>query len=485
MLHVILVCCAILGDEAKPTAAKPADLAAYEAARVKAGRNAPGQVQLALWCEAHGLTAERLKHLALAVAYDPANALARGLLGLVADRGKWVRAEQLEKGIDNDPAQRALIREYLDRRLKTPHKPDAQMRLAAWCEEHGLTDQAVAHYNEVTRLDPTRDAAWTHLGYKKHAKRWVKPEDLAAQKLEAERQKRADVEWKPRLEKLRVGLESTHAAAREKAQRGLLEVTDPRAVPMIWRVFGNGGVRMHLVAVQLLGQIEGPAASFWLAVMAVENPSAEVRRRATEVLALRDPRDVIGRLIGLVHKPYKYHVVPGSGPGSTGALAVDGEQFDLQRLYRFPDMDVRMAPPVSVTITIPTPAQTILPSSKDQLAAANEIYALNTLNSLQNQAMLAAAAEATLQQDLAIQQTLESDVRTLEATNAQFAQVNRRVLPLLGKLTGQSLGADPDAWRKWWSDQLGLRLSIAVFRSQAGVRGQRHGSRHRAWRFPR
>ena len=51
-------------------------------------------------------------------------------------------------------------------------------------------------------------------------------------------------------------------------------------------------------------------------------------------------------MIGLIHRPYKYKVVPGAGPGSTAALMVDGEKFDMRRLYRFPDLDVRLAPPM-------------------------------------------------------------------------------------------------------------------------------------------
>ena len=58
-----------------------------------------------------------------------------------------------------------------------PHKVDAQLKLAAWCTEKGLKDQALAHYSEVTRLDPSRETAWKHLGYKKQGNRWVKPED--------------------------------------------------------------------------------------------------------------------------------------------------------------------------------------------------------------------------------------------------------------------------------------------------------------------
>ena len=74
-------------------ALSPADLAAYQAADSKAGRDAGAHVRLSLWCEARGLTAERLKHLSLAVLYDPANALARGLMGLVAYRDKWERPD--------------------------------------------------------------------------------------------------------------------------------------------------------------------------------------------------------------------------------------------------------------------------------------------------------------------------------------------------------------------------------------------------------
>ena len=41
-----------------------ADLDAYEAAREKVGRDPAAHIRLALWCEAHGLIAERRKHLA-------------------------------------------------------------------------------------------------------------------------------------------------------------------------------------------------------------------------------------------------------------------------------------------------------------------------------------------------------------------------------------------------------------------------------------
>jgi HEAT repeats len=109
-------------------------------------------------------------------------------------------------------------------------------------------------------------------------------------------------------------------------------VTDLRAVPMIWALFGRGSERLQIAAVQMLGQIDGPSASIALAALAVFNTSAQVRQRATETLARRDPRDVVGRLIGLIRKPFKYQVRPSNGPGSTGVLFVEGERFNVQRI---------------------------------------------------------------------------------------------------------------------------------------------------------
>ena len=338
--------------------------------------------------------------------------------------------------------------------VRTPQKADAQLRLAAWCLEHGLKQEAMVHYHLVTRIDPSRDVAWIKLGYKKHKDRWQKPEDLAAQKQETELQKHADTMWKARLEKLREALDSKVETRRLKAEREVHEITDPRAVNMIWKTFGNGSEKSQLLAIELLSQIEGPTASFWLAVLALEKPSAVVRQRAAAALSRRDPRDVIGRLIDLVHRPYKYQVVPGAGPGSTAALLLDGERFDLQRLYRFPAMDVRLAPPM-YNITA-NPNGTLPGFNRAQGANLLMLnYRLNMALAQEREMMIAEAAGETMQMDLQIQRNLENDVIRVEQANTQINQANERVLPLLETLTGQKLAANPEAWRKWWTEQLG------------------------------
>ena len=87
------------------------------------------------------------------------------------------------------------------------------------------------------------------------------------------RQKQADKRWKPRLEKLRNDLSSKDAAKRAIAEQTLAEVTDPRAVPMIWATFVPRSERLQIAAVQMLGQIDGPSSSNGLAALAVFSPA--------------------------------------------------------------------------------------------------------------------------------------------------------------------------------------------------------------------
>src|SRR5262245_34272264 len=105
MLGVLIACSGLVAAGPPQDGVPAADeWPTYRAAAARAGRDAEAQVRLALWCEARGLVAERLNHLALALVADPAHAAARGLLGLMADAGKWRRPEQVAERINGDPA---------------------------------------------------------------------------------------------------------------------------------------------------------------------------------------------------------------------------------------------------------------------------------------------------------------------------------------------------------------------------------------------
>jgi hypothetical protein len=335
---------------AESTGPTPSNLAAYKEAKAGIGRDADAHVRLALWCEARGLDAERTKHLTIATLIDPAHATARGLLGMVQYKGKWLSPDAVAQKIQADPEQQARIHEYLERRVKAADKADDQMRLAAWCAQNELKDQATAHYYRAVQLDPGRELAWKHLGYKKEKGRWVKPEQLAAAREMADLQLKANRHWKPILEKLRSGLSSRSAAEREKAQAALNEIKEPAAVPAIWATFAQANAKHQEVAVRLFGQIDAPGASQALAMLAIGGRSADVRRESVVILKRRDPRDFVGVLIAMIRKPVEYEVRKKVGTASSGELFVKGQDKNWRRIFTplpipdFPSFDVVMAP---------------------------------------------------------------------------------------------------------------------------------------------
>ena len=95
---------------------------------------------------------------------------------------------------------------------------------------------------------------------------------------------------------------------------------------------------------QLFGQVDSQASSRSLAALAIFSASAEVRRVSTEILKTRDPREFANLLIALLRDPIKYEVRPVGGPGSPGVLFVQGEQFNVQRLYSPSALNVALRP---------------------------------------------------------------------------------------------------------------------------------------------
>jgi hypothetical protein len=504
MVSAVLLCATVFA--ATPPAAAE-DLAAYETARMQVGRSSDAHTRLALWCEAHGLGAERVKHLALAVLADPANATARGLMGLVAYRGRWERPDAVAERVKADEALSAALAEYNARRERMPETADAHWKLALWCEEQGLDAEAKAHLTAVVRLDPGREAAWKRLGCVRHNGRWRTEADIQAEKTEAEAQKRADRTWKPKLEKWRAWLADGSTAHRSTAEEGLRQVTDPRAVPAVWTVFATGNATLQAIAVRLFAQIDAPAASRALALLAVSSPSAEVRRTATEILARRDPRDFVGLVIGLLRKPIKYQVRPVNGPGSIGAVFVEGERFNVRRLYRSPalpaDTLAVLANPAWLTFVAgrgvpqamadplynpaasplaqamsasPADAPALLAAGQAQQAAPRTATAGTRGGAPGQNAAGDPIARALLQREmafernlmqaqaaaLAAQQQLAADVNAIESYNGDVGETNQRVLSVLTNVTGQDLGPDGEAWRQWWTNQQGYAYRTPV-----------------------
>jgi hypothetical protein len=516
MLSLTLVCLGLLAadDGAAKSARGSPDRAAYEAVKGRTGRDAQAHVRLALWCEQHGLGSERMKHLVMAALYDPSNVLARGLMGLVAYQGKWERPEQISRQVQDDLKRKALMQEYLRRRAQTSDRADDQWKLALWCEQNGLKDQAIAQYHAVLRRDPSRDAAWKRLGFKKVGGRWIKPEWQAAQKQESEQQNRANKHWKPLLEKWCDALFGHSKVRRAEAEAGLAQISDARAVPAIWAVFVPKGAAGQKVAVHLLSQVDSPGASWALALLALVSESREARQEAVQVLRHRDPRDFAPLLVGLIHDPIKYEVKPVNGPGSQGQLVIKSKDINVKRLYSplgppnvpllasdFVTVDAAglsiiirglglYSTPLAPVRSNATPASTLgIPTISANQATSfltqaglpsNQARALGPIiaqrvnppvqdlggpanTQLRARAIYAESLEIPVGQMIldsqrsaqVAQQQLAGDVQAIDAYNAPIQRTNRLARQVLAETVGTDLGEDSSAWQKWMVDLFG------------------------------
>ena len=129
MVHAALLFAGLLVAQVGDPPASSHDIQTYEALKAKAGKDSQAQVKLALWCEAHGLNAERVKHLAQAVLSDPRNVTVRGLMGLVAFGGRWESADKIGERVKADESRAAKLAEYEGRRARLAEK-EASVRKA-------------------------------------------------------------------------------------------------------------------------------------------------------------------------------------------------------------------------------------------------------------------------------------------------------------------------------------------------------------------
>ena len=443
----------------------PADTRqAYDEIRKSTGRDADAQVKLALWCEAHGLEAERVRHLALAVLRDPTHATARGLMGLVEYRGHWSRPEAVAAEVRSDQSAAESLGQYNARRDKLKNTAEGHYALALWCEEVGLKAEATAHFTFAARLDPSKDLAWKHLGYKKVDGVWASEEQHLARKMEIEAQSKADKLWRPRFEQWRTWLgDKGHRAS---AEAKLAEVTDPRAVPALMATFKAAPGAAQGVAVRTLGQVDGVAASLALASFALRADSAETRRVAVEILRRRDPREFVDAIIAELHKPLPYEVRQVEGPGSPGVLFVEGEKYNVRRVYNPAPQLTRVPPRSPLAEQVFGPATPLDPAStrafldgagydlRDRSLNGQTYREILEREVLVRQALAFNARVVALDTQNAAQR-LASDIREVEATNAAILAVDERAKSVLQASTGKDLGDDPAAWQAWWTDQKG------------------------------
>ena len=380
----------------------------------------------------------------------------------------------------------ALQGQFNAMRAKTPNTADGHWKLGVWCEQKGLKELAEVEFTTVCQLDPRREVAWKKLGYFKQNGKWTTAAKVAAERAEAQAQRKADAHWRPLIQSWKAGL--ARKEKRAESEKMLASVTDPRAVPSIWKAFAMGGADDQEMAVDILGHIDGERPSRALAGLAILGKTDVIRRAATETLVRRNHMDVLMSWIGLLHEPIKYEVKQVAGPGMPGTLFVEGEKFNMRRFYMpptvaqigashsdlIPDgfllpLKTDSPPPwppkpgaqqvgivdgvvlfvYDYTMAPKTPPPKYNdPSQEYQTYERNLLQAkINAEYKFEEAAKVAGGAQAQL----------ENDVNVIEATNATIRERNARVAEALRRVSGKDLGEDREAWLKWWLESRGYK----------------------------
>ena len=428
----VLLSLSLVSPEAE---ASPGDLAAYRAAAARAGADAAANVRLALWCEAHGLDTER-------AAPGPGPGGRPGQRHGAGAGGPGGRPRPLAHpprtsppAARSDEALNAALAEYNARReaLPRPETAGAHWALALWCEEKGLAPEAVAHFTAVTRLAPDRADAWQKLGCRRYRGRWMTEAQVRAEEAEDQARRDADRRWREPLQQWwRDYVALKDPQARSGFARG------PRLEP---------GAPRRPDHPQPLRQGRRRAA-------ARRSPPARPDRRARGVPGAgparrRRPRRRGAQARPQAPSPAATPPTPSSGssarcmtpsgstsmatPGAVGVLEVEDEEAILRKTYQ---QRVVRSPTVP-NVRGPGWYSSALPPS----ARRNGPTAL---------------------------QKLDHDVAAARKVNTRRETINERVGGVLAMVTGEDLGADPDTWRRWWSEEQGVPYYRTSTVRQAG-----------------
>ncbi len=207
---------------------------------------------------------------------------------------------------------------YERKRAACPNVVEDRVKLARWCRRHGLRQESDEQYRLVLKLDGDHAEARAALGYARGENgQWEKPPPTATRLSPEEREARRRIiedeqlvraavsEWFVKVRAIHHGGMTRAKGKRDsarfaRARERLLEIRDPFAIPAICSVLSAGQAAARRVMVECLSGFSVDEATMNLVVVALLDPSSEVRELASQELAnRRDPRATNRLLLAL------------------------------------------------------------------------------------------------------------------------------------------------------------------------------------------
>lgn len=199
--------------------------------------------------------------------------------------------------------------EYEQRKAATEDTSAGWVGFAKWCEESGLRAEARRHLELAVELDPDYAPAREALGHVRVNGMWVDGRRVIAEHESpvADPQPVSDEEaqrmWRQRIKVIRRSLlDSSLARSVERGRTEILAINDPRAIGPLVEGLVDGDVATRALMLQALKSFPQDEATELLALIALGDPSRELRTVAIDILKTRnDPRVSAHFRAALVH----------------------------------------------------------------------------------------------------------------------------------------------------------------------------------------
>lgn len=396
-------------------------------------------VAAAVQAEVAGDVGQYLTLLQAAIRSDPNNKVARWQLGQVQVGRDWIPAEEAQRRSANDPLQA----EYRQRRAAASDSLADQIRLARWCRDNKLNDEAELHWTVVLSHDPTNKEAQRAVDMLWKGGRLVNRKQSTDQKRQVQAAKDAAKYWEPMIAKWRRAVAGRDARAHDAALAEIRAIDRLDAIPSIEAVTlgrdayqSDHAEECQQIAVAFMEALvvkPYQAATQSIVRHAVLSPGNKVKKAAIAELKKRDQHEYVPMLLAGLAMPIEssYQVM----------TDLDGAVHYRHSLYReAADADWEWDANYSV---MRRPGHVV------------DVY-FQRVNKPVLVDRAASAKRAWMVPSPAIVRTVFADFAanvefSVDKSNKSVEQINAQVIPVLAATSGKD-HSTAKQWWDWWRD---------------------------------
>lgn len=333
--------------------------------------------------------------------------------GFVKVGGKWLPFEESHSPVPSA----GNGREYLERRERGEHTWQSQTLLAAWCSQHQMPEQALAHnYHALFFVPKDADLSrhYQRMGYVRVGSEWLSRQEAFEARHDLVEYLEQLESGTPSVDRFGDDLEAGRLSETSRRDR-LKQLANANKIAALEMVLASRSERSGQSAVEALRQVPTYQAAQALGRIAVYSPWLFVRDSAIDSLKDRRWEDFVPQWMSLLRTPVTAEFQPKGWGSYQGILCL----FRSER-----DFEIEIG---QLLVWVPPSEERGARRFAAQRAAYFQAQAQSALRRRRDQIELASVS-----------------------SNELVEQTNERTSEALRRITQQKFADSPHAWWDWW-----------------------------------